>query len=94
MTTETPNVPEEILSALRKHKRVLIAAHARPDPDAMGSSLAMAWTLRAIGVDALVFNEDGLPPFLRFLTLPGPVLSTLDSLPCEPDLVVCLDCGD
>ncbi len=89
-----PTVPEEILSALRKHKRVLVAAHARPDPDAMGSSLAMAWTLRAIGVDALVFNEDGLPPFLRFLTLPGPVLSTPDSLPCEPDLVVCLDCGD
>lgn len=94
MTTEHTPVPEELLSALRRHKRVLIAAHARPDPDAMGSSLAMAWALRAIGVDALVFNEDGLPPFLRFLTLPGPVLTNLDSLPCDPDLVVCLDCGD
>ena len=48
MTTETTPVPEEVLSALRKHKRVLIAAHAHPDPDAMGSSLAMAWALRAI----------------------------------------------
>ena len=94
MTTEHSPVPEEVLSALRKHRRVLIAAHARPDPDAMGSSLAMAWALRSIGVDALVFNEDGLPSTLRFLTLPGPVLTSLDSLPCEPDLVVCLDCGD
>lgn len=94
MTTETTPVPEEVLSALRKHKRVLVAAHARPDPDAMGSSLAMAWALRSIGVDALVFNEDGMPPFLKFLTLPGPVLSSLERLPCDPDLVVCLDCGD
>lgn len=94
MTTETTPVPEEVLSALRKHKRVLIAAHAHPDPDAMGSSLAMAWALRAIGLEALVFNEDGMAPCLKFLTLPGPVFSSLDKLPCEPDLVVCLDCGD
>ena len=94
MTTETTPVPEEVLAALRHHQRVLIAAHARPDPDAMGSCLALAWALRSIGVDALVFNEDGMPPFLKFLTLPGPVLTSLDSLPCDPDLVVCLDCGD
>ena len=93
MTTEH-SVPEELLSALRKHRRVLIAAHANPDPDAMGSCLALAWALRSTGVDALVFNEDGLPERLRFLTLPGPVLSSLESLPCEPDLVACLDCGD
>ncbi len=94
MTIEQHTVPDELLAALRRHQRVLVAAHAHPDPDAMGSSLAMAWTLRAIGVDALVFNEDGMPAFLNFLTLPGPVLSSLESLPCEPDLVVCLDCGD
>lgn len=93
MTTEH-SVPEELLSALRKHRRVLIAAHTNPDPDAMGSCLALAWALRSTGVDALVFNEDGLPERLRFLTLPGPVLSSLESLPCEPDLVACLDCGD
>ena len=59
MTTEH-SVPEELLSALRKHRRVLIAAHTNPDPDAMGSCLALAWALRSTGVDALVFNEDGL----------------------------------
>ena len=93
MTTE-PSVPEEVLSALRHHQRVLIAAHTHPDPDAMGSCLALAWALRSIGVDALVFNEDGMPSYLNFLTLPGPVLTGLDRLPCEPELVVCLDCGD
>ncbi len=93
MTTE-PSVPEEVLSALRHHQRVLIAAHTHPDADAMGSCLALAWALRSIGVDALVFNEDGMPSFLKFLTLPGPVLTSLDRLPCTPELVVCLDCGD
>lgn len=94
MTIENHTVPEEVLAALRRHQRVLIAAHTHPDPDAIGSCLAMAWALRAIGVDALVFNEDGMPSFLRFLNLPGPVLSDVANLPCEPDLVVCLDCGD
>ena len=94
MMTEPTPVPGDVLSALRRHQRVLIAAHAHPDADAMGSCLAMAWVLRSTGVDALVFNEDGLPDFLKFLTLPGPVLTDPDSLPCDPDLVVCLDCGD
>lgn len=94
MTIEKNSVPEDVLAALRHHQRVLIAAHIHPDPDAMGSCLALAWALRSIGVDALVFNEDGFPPCLGFLTLPGPVLTNLGALPCPPDLVVCLDCGD
>ena len=93
MTTEF-RVPDEILDALRRHDRVLITAHARPDGDAMGSCLAMAWALRSIGINALIFNEDGVPGYLRFLPLPGPVLTSVDQLPCEPQLIVVLDCGD
>ncbi|MCQ2444871.1 MAG: bifunctional oligoribonuclease/PAP phosphatase NrnA [Mailhella sp.] len=87
-------VPAEIIEALRNAKRVLIAAHAHPDGDAIGSCFALAWAIRSIGHDALVFNEDGMPSFLRFLTLPGPVLTDPSSLPCDPDLIVVLDCGD
>ncbi|MBQ4616727.1 MAG: bifunctional oligoribonuclease/PAP phosphatase NrnA [Mailhella sp.] len=93
MTTEI-KVPEDILAALRRYDRVLITAHTHPDGDAMGSCLALAWALRAIGLNALVFNEDGVPGFLRFLTLPGPVLTSVDRLPCDPQLIVVLDCGD
>ncbi len=93
MTTEF-RVPDDVLDALRRYDRVLIAAHARPDCDAMGSCLALAWALRSIGVDALVFNEDGVPGYLRFLSLPGPVLTSVEQLPCEPQLIVVLDCGD
>ena len=93
MTTDL-RVPEDILDVLRRHDRVLITAHAHPDGDAMGSCLALAWALRAIGRNALVFNQDGVPGFLRFLPLPGPVLTSVEQLPCEPELVVVLDCGD
>ena len=53
MTTESP-VPAEVLSALRGAKRVLISSHLRPDGDAMGSCLALAWVLRSMGSEALV----------------------------------------
>lgn len=93
MTTDI-KVPDEVLDALRRYDRILITAHTHPDGDAMGSCLALAWALRATGVNALVFNEDGLPDFLRFLTLPGPVLTSVEQFPCDPQLIVVLDCGD
>ena len=83
MTTEF-RVPDDVLDALRRYDRVLIAAHARPDGDAMGSCLALAWALRSIGVDALVFNEDGVPGYLRFLSLPGPVLTSVSNRAASP----------
>ena len=93
MTTDI-KVPDYVLDALRRCERILITAHTHPDGDAMGSCLALAWALRAIGVNALVFNEDGVPGFLRFLPLPGPVLTSVEQLPCDPQLIVVLDCGD
>ncbi|MBR3880992.1 MAG: bifunctional oligoribonuclease/PAP phosphatase NrnA [Mailhella sp.] len=93
MTTDI-KVPDDVLSALRRYERILITAHTHPDGDAMGSCLALAWALRDIGVNALIFNEDGVPGFLHFLSLPGPVLTSVEQLPCDPQLIVVLDCGD
>ena len=97
MTTEikTPEaVPAEIVDALRSHARVLITAHAHPDGDAMGSCIALAWAMHSMGKDVCVFNEDGVPGFLSFLRAPSPVVSDVDALPWEPDLIAVLDCGD
>ena len=87
-------VPAEILEALRSHERVLVTAHAHPDGDAMGSSLALAWALHSLGKEVCVFNEDGVPGFLSFLRALSPVVSDVDALPWEPDLIAVLDCGD
>lgn len=43
---------DEIAASLRGLKRVAVMTHARPDGDAVGSTLAAARTLRMIGVEA------------------------------------------
>ncbi len=94
MTTEYSPVPDSVYSALCSAKRVLIVSHLRPDGDAIGSCIALAWLLRSLGAEALIFNGDGMPGFLSFLPLPCPMLTGTDQLTDEPDLVAVLDCGD
>jgi phosphoesterase RecJ-like protein len=45
---------------LRSLKSVLICSHVSPDPDAIGSSCGLALGLRALGVDAEVYLQDGI----------------------------------
>lgn len=97
MTTEIKapsTVPAEILDALQRHDRILVTAHAHPDGDAVGSCLALAWTLHALGKNVCVFNEDGMPGFLSFLEAPSPIVTSTDDLPWPPELIAVLDCGD
>ena len=79
---------------------ISVAAHARPDGDALGSTSALAWWLRdSLGKDAVVLLPDTPPDTIRFI-LP-------DGIPClcedrEPDacrariaasdLIILLDC--
>ncbi len=93
MLYDTETVPEELILALKRADRVLVAAHARPDGDAVGSSTAMAWVLRALGKDVILYNEDGFPDWLDFLAKPCAVLTDPASLSLPPGLIVSLDCG-
>jgi phosphoesterase RecJ-like protein len=49
------------------HQRFLLICHVRPDCDAMGSELAMAGILEALGKDVLMVNDFAIPPTLTFL---------------------------
>ena len=49
------------------HDEFLILSHIDPDGDAVGSSLGLAWSLRAIGKRVVVANDTPLPMSLRFL---------------------------
>jgi phosphoesterase RecJ-like protein len=80
----------EIASALRKHRRIVVLSHVRPDGDAFGSQLGLALSLRELGKDVTVWNEDGMLDKYSFL--PGADL--LAKPPAEPetfDLAVALD---
>jgi len=70
-----------------------VTSHARPDGDAIGSSLAMAYALRHLGKDVRVVSRDAVPP--QFETCPGveDVIVT-DRVDDPGDAVIVMECGD
>jgi len=73
--------------------RFLVVSHVRPDGDAYGSTLGLALTLRALGKEVRVVNQDGLSPLFEFL--PGSV--GLREKPVEPEadrVIIAVDCAD
>jgi bifunctional oligoribonuclease and PAP phosphatase NrnA len=62
-------VPGELIEALRAPGPVLLCGHARPDGDSLGSVVAMAAALRAMGRHVRMLCSDPVPP--AFLQLPG-----------------------
>ena len=67
MTTR-PEI-QQIADAIRARQRFVLSSHSRPDGDSIGSQLAMAYALRALGKDATVVNADPAPPPL--MAFPG-----------------------
>lgn len=61
------NEREQVLQRLRAAQRVLLVLHVRPDGDSIGSTLAMARALRALGKQAEVVAPDPIPPNLMFV---------------------------
>ena len=81
---------EEIASALRAEQRIVILSHVRPDGDALGSQLALGVSLRQLGKDITLWNEDGMLEKYGFM----PCAELLSRPPSEPqdfDLAVALD---
>jgi len=84
--------PDSILEAVRRGQRFLVTSHQRPDGDAIGSAVAMALALRALGKDATVVMEAVPPAFL--LPFPGVdairVATTVDE---TVDAVLVMECS-
>ena len=59
--TPSPEL-QQIVAAIRSKRRFVIASHARPDGDSIGSQLAAAYALRALGKQVTVVNADPAPP--------------------------------
>jgi len=51
------NPPAELVERIKQGKRFVVASHQRPDGDAIGSAMAMALALRAIGKDVTVVTD-------------------------------------
>lgn len=57
--------PAALVAAIHAGRRFVIASHQRPDGDAIGSAMAMALALRAMGKDASVVTDAVPPVFLQ-----------------------------
>ncbi len=89
----------DVAAAIRRHDAFLITSHARPDGDAIGSQLAMAFALDALGKRVRLVNHDPVPgPYRHF---PGadrivvaPAAPPLPDLPANAEATIVMECGD
>lgn len=88
--------PEEIGKALAGAHRIAVVSHARPDGDAIGSTVAMTLILRDQGMKAVPINEDPVPEGLTFLPATDEIRTPENwNFPDggEPDVILLLDCA-
>lgn len=84
---------EQALQAIRQAQSVVLFLHQRPDGDSVGSNLAMALALSAMGKAVKVLSQDPLPSYLR--GLPGAErVERPEGAPSFFDLALALDCAD
>lgn len=86
-----PSPVTQIADLIRRSDHFLVASHANPDGDAMGSTLAMGYILAALGKGFCLYNPTGLPSQFDWLPLPGPMYTTLAG--AEGNWILVLDCG-
>ena len=82
-----------IRDAIHQRHRFVITSHARPDGDAIGSQLAMAYALRQLGKSVRLVNKDPAP--VQFQTFPG--VGDIEVSPVvtgEFDAAIVMECGD
>jgi nanoRNase/pAp phosphatase (c-di-AMP/oligoRNAs hydrolase) len=86
---------ERVLERIREDSRFVLAAHERPDGDALGSLVGMQGLLSALGKDSVMFiapDDLPLPLEYRFFALDG--LIQAPPADVAERTVVFLDCGN
>ena len=81
---------ERIGQALREGGRFAVLSHVRPDGDALGSQLALGLSLKRLGKDVRIWNEEGMLEKYSFL----PSANLLTKPPADPedvDVAIALD---
>ncbi|MPY90979.1 MAG: bifunctional oligoribonuclease/PAP phosphatase NrnA [Luteitalea sp.] len=94
MTTRpsSPDPLHVIRDVVGTRQRFLLTSHARPDGDAIGSQLALAFALRALGKHVRIVNKDAPPPYLW--EFPGvPDIEVASSVDDDFDALFVLECS-
>jgi len=84
---------EAARDAIRARRSFLITSHARPDGDSIGSQLAMAFALDALGKHVRLVNADPAPA--HYGVFPG--MDRIEIAPAaegQSDALIVMECGD
>ena len=92
MAATDPQI-REIADAIRARQRFVLSSHSRPDGDSIGSQMAMAFALQALGKDVTVVNFD--PAAAPLMALPGvPGIRIAPAVEGEFDAAIVMECSD
>jgi phosphoesterase RecJ-like protein len=82
-----------IRDEIHRRRRFLLTSHARPDGDSIGSQLAMAFALDALGKQVRIVNADPAPD--HYQDFPGMErIEIAPSVTADVDAVVVMECSD
>jgi phosphoesterase RecJ-like protein len=83
----------QIRDEVLRRRRFLLTSHSRPDGDSIGSQLAMAFALDALGKEVRIVNIDAAPD--HYLDFPGMERVEIASQADGPaDAVIVMECSD
>jgi phosphoesterase RecJ-like protein len=90
-TASTP--ARQIRDEIMRRQRFLVTSHARPDGDSIGSQLAMAFALEALGKQVRIVNADPAPE--HYQDFPGmDRIEIAQHVSPDVDAVIVMECSD
>jgi len=82
-----------ICAEILRRRRFLLTSHARPDGDSIGSQLAMAFALDALGKSVRIVNAD--PATDHYQDFPGmDRIEIATHVSADVDAVIVMECSD
>lgn len=87
------DVPQAVLPFINSIERFLIVTHINPDGDALGSSIALALALEAMGRETQIYDRDGVPELYNFLPGRDRVTTQIDEGEVSDMALIMLDCN-
>jgi phosphoesterase RecJ-like protein len=92
-STTSTDARARIADEIRKRQRFVLSSHVRPDGDAIGSQLAMAFALWQLGKEVRLVNRDQASAAM--MAFPGVSRIEVAGRIDDPgDAVIVMECGD